>query len=92
VAARDGGARLHPALVGHGIAFTIDPEGPSYCDLPEEVVVRRLATARGRMGTAAEYLYRTRDGLRELEIHCPFVERIAGLVDIEMAALSADDA
>jgi cation transport protein ChaC len=80
------------ALVGHGIAFTIDPEGPSYCDLPEEVVVRRLATARGRMGTAAEYLYRTRDGLRELEIHCPFVERIAGLVDIEMAALSADDA
>ena len=80
------------ALVGHGIAFTIDPEGPGYCDLPEEVVVRRLATARGRMGTAAEYLYRTRDGLRELEIHCPFVERIAGLVDIEMAALSADDA
>ena len=87
--------RLHDrggALVGHGIAFTIDPEGPSYCDLAEEVVVRRLATARGRMGTAAEYLYRTRDGLRELEIHCPFVERIAGLVDIEMAALSADDA
>ena len=80
------------ALVGHGIAFTIDPEGPGYCDLAEEVVVRRLATARGRMGTAAEYLYRTRDGLRELEIHCPFVERIAGLVDIEMAALSADDA
>lgn len=80
------------ALVGHGIAFTIDPEGPGYCDLAEEVVVRRLATARGRMGTAAEYLYRTRDGLRELDIHCPFVERIASLVDIEMAALPADNA
>ena len=80
------------ALVGHGIAFTIDPEGPGYCDLEEEVVVRRLATASGRMGTAAEYLYRTRDGLRELEIHCPFVERIAGLVDIEMSALPSNDA
>lgn len=80
------------ALIGHGIAFTIDPEGPGYCDLEEAVVVRRLATARGRMGTAAEYLYRTRDGLRELEIHCPFVERIASLVDIEMAALPAENA
>lgn len=78
--------------LGHGIAFTIDPEGPGYCDLPEEMVVRRLATARGRMGTAAEYLYRTRDGLRDLGIHCPFVERIAGLVDAEMAALSAPTA
>ncbi len=75
------------AMMGHGIAFTIDPEGPGYCgDLPEAEVVRRLATASGRMGTAAEYLYRTRDGLRELDIHCPFVERIAMLVDAEMSA------
>lgn len=81
LSARDG------AAMGHGIAFTIDPEGPGYCgDLEEAVVVRRLATASGRMGTAAEYLYRTRDGLRELGIHCPFVERIAALVDAEMAA------
>ena len=29
------------ALIGHGIAFTIDPEGPGYCDLEEAVVVRR---------------------------------------------------
>ena len=72
--------------IGHGIAFTIDPEGPGYCDLCEEDVVRRLATASGRMGTAAEYLFRTRDGLRELGIHCPFVERIAILVDAEIAA------
>jgi len=78
-------------MIGHGIAFTIDPEGPGYCgDLCEEVVVRRLATARGQMGTAAEYLYRTRDGLRDLGIDCPFVERIAALVDAEMAALVAE--
>jgi cation transport protein ChaC len=78
-------------VIGHGIAFTIDPEGPGYCgDLGEEVVVRRLATARGQMGTAAEYLYNTRDGLRELGIHCPFVERIAARVDAEMAAIAAE--
>ncbi len=73
------------ATIGHGIAFTIDPGGPGYCDLDETVVVRRLATARGQMGSAAEYLFRTRDGLRELGIHCPFVEHIAKLVDAEMA-------
>ncbi len=74
--------------IGHGVAFTSDTGGPGYCDLPEEVVVRRLATARGRMGTAAEYLFRTRDGLRELGIECPFVERIGALVDAEIAAAS----
>jgi cation transport protein ChaC len=67
--------------MGAGIAFTIDPEGPGYCEYGDEEVAMRLATARGHMGTAAEYLYRTRDGLRELGIHCPFVERIAGMVD-----------
>ena len=77
------------AAIGHGVAFTIDPGGPGYCDLDEAVVVRRLATARGRMGTAAEYLYRTRDGLRELGINCPFVERIATLVDAEMASAAS---
>jgi cation transport protein ChaC len=67
--------------IGAGIAFTIDPEGPGYCEYDDAEVARRLATARGPMGTAAEYLYRTRDGLRELGIQCPFVERIAAMVD-----------
>ena len=62
---------------GHAIAFTINPQGPGYCDLPEPEVVERLATARGGLGTAAEYLFRTRDGLRELGIHDPFVENLA---------------
>ena len=74
--------------VGAGIAFTIDPEGPGYCELAEDEVAHRLATASGRMGTAAEYLYRTRDGLRELDIRCPFVERIAAKVDALMAEQS----
>lgn len=74
--------------MGAAVAFTIDPGGPFYAgDLPEPVVARRLATARGHLGTAAEYLYRTRDGLREIGIECPFVERIAALVDNETAAV-----
>ncbi|MCC6718571.1 MAG: gamma-glutamylcyclotransferase [Acetobacteraceae bacterium] len=77
------------AAIGHGIAFTSDPGGPGYCDLPEEVVVQRLATARGRMGSAAEYLFRTRDGLRELGIACSYVERIAALVAARMAQADA---
>ncbi len=76
--------------IGAGIAFTIDPEGPFYAgDLPDAVVARRLATAQGRLGTAAEYLFRTRDGLRELGIDCPFVERIATLVTAEMQGAGA---
>ena len=76
----DGGQEL-----GAAIAFTINPEGPSYCgELPEAEVVRRLATARGGLGTGAEYLFNTRDSLRGLGIRDPFVERLAELVAAEM--------
>jgi cation transport protein ChaC len=71
------------AVFAHAIAFTINAAGPAYCgDLAEEEVVRRLATAQGGLGTAAEYLFRTRDGLRLLGIADPLVERLAGLVEI----------
>ena len=71
--------------MGQAIAFTINPHGPAYCgDLPEMETVRRLATAKGGLGTAAEYLFRTRDGLRAMGMMDPFVERLATLVDAEM--------
>jgi cation transport protein ChaC len=71
--------------IGGAIAFTINPDGPAYCgDLPEAEVVQRLATARGGLGTSAEYLFNTRDGLRRLGICDPFVERLADLVSTEM--------
>jgi cation transport protein ChaC len=72
------------APFGHAIAFTINPEGPGYCDLPQDAVVERLATARGGLGTAAEYLFRTRDGLRALGIRDPFVEDLAHLVEARL--------
>lgn len=67
--------------LGHAIAFTINPDGPSYCPpLPEDELVRRIATAHGPLGTAAEYTLNTRDGLRELGIREPMLERIADAV------------
>jgi cation transport protein ChaC len=75
--------------IGGAIAFTINPQGPSYCgELPEAEVVRRLATARGGLGSGAEYLFNTRDGLRSLGIRDPFVERLADLVTEELKPAS----
>jgi cation transport protein ChaC len=70
------------APLGHAITFTINPDGPSYCaGLPEPELVLRLATARGRLGTAAEYLFRTRDGLRAMGIHDDMMERLGEKVE-----------
>ncbi len=72
---------LEGAPLGEAIAFTINPAGPSFCPpLPEEELVRRIAVARGQLGTAAEYLFRTRDGLRGLGITDPMLERIGDAV------------
>jgi cation transport protein ChaC len=67
--------------LGAAIAFTINPEGPSYCDPDEAEIVRRIATASGHLGSSAEYLFRTRDGLRALGIRDEFVERISERVE-----------
>jgi cation transport protein ChaC len=73
------------ASLGAAIAFTINPDMPTYCgDLPEAETVERLATARGRLGSGAEYLFRTRDGLAALGIHDPFLDRMAKLVAARM--------
>ena len=77
------------AGMGHAIAFTMNPASPGYCgDLPEGEMVECLATASGRLGSAAEYLFRTRDGLREMGIHDDFVESIAHKVEAHRAALA----
>lgn len=67
-------------VFGHGISFSINREGPQYVDLPEEQVVQRLATARGALGSSAEYLFQTRDGLRTLGIQDPLIESLSGAV------------
>ncbi|MCQ4159747.1 gamma-glutamylcyclotransferase [Roseomonas sp. GC11] len=67
-------------VFGHGIAFVINTAAPQYADLPEPEVVRRLATARGELGSAAEYLFNTREGLRQLHITDPLIEHLAQAV------------
>ena len=57
------------------VAFTVNPDHPRYAGrLPEERVVRALATAAGDMGTSAEYLATTVAhldilGVRESSLH-----------------------
>lgn len=68
--------------LGHALAFTINPDGPSYCPpLLEDELVRRIATAHGPLGTAAEYTFNTRDGLRALGVQDAMLERIAAAVE-----------
>ncbi len=69
-------------VFGRAIAFTINPANPFYVrDLDEAETVARLATARGRLGSAADYLFRTRDGLRALDVQDELVERLARAVE-----------
>ncbi len=50
---------------GSAIAFTIDRAGQNYAGgLGVDEVVRRLATATGMLGSSAEYLFQTCEGLR----------------------------
>jgi cation transport protein ChaC len=67
---------------GQAIAFTINPDSPAYAgQLAEDEVVRRIAVASGPMGSCAEYLLNTRDGLRGLGIADPPIEAIARQVE-----------
>ena len=64
------------------LAFTVNHAATFYAgDLSEAETVRRLATARGELGSSAEYLLRTRDGLRDLGLHDELIERLAERVE-----------
>lgn len=66
---------------GWAIAFTIDADHPHYAgDLDEACTVRRLATASGGLGSAADYLFRTCDSLHASGIPDAQLERLAALV------------
>jgi cation transport protein ChaC len=75
-------------VFGAAIAFTSNPDSPNYAGgLPESELIRRLATARGRLGSAADYLFNTRNGLRELGIACPLLERLGAAVEARGAVI-----
>lgn len=83
VTVRDGGG----VPFGHAITFTIRRDGRYYTGrLNEAELVRRLSTAAGALGSSAEYLMKTRDGLRGLGIHDRAVEALADAVAARTAA------
>ncbi len=60
------------------IAFVINEAAMFFArDLPEAEVVRRLATARGELGSSAEYLLHTRDGLAAHGLRDPHIDHLA---------------
>ena len=64
------------------ITFTIRRDSAQYAGrLEREELVRRLSTARGALGSSAEYLFRTRDGLRSLGIRDRAVEQLSLAVE-----------
>ena len=70
------------APFGYAIAFTIHRECEHYVGgLAREDVVRRLASACGALGSSADYLFRTRDGLRSLGIIDKGIEDLAQRVE-----------
>ena len=76
------------AVFGHAIAFTIRRDGEHYTGcLSRDDIVRRLASACGALGSSAEYLFHTRDGLRSLGIQDAGIEDLARRVE-QACALS----
>lgn len=73
------------------IAFTIWRKAFNYAGgLAEDEIVRRLALAHGALGSSAEYLFRTRDGLRSLGIVDRRIERLADQVEEKLASVTLD--
>jgi cation transport protein ChaC len=69
------------SVTGRAITFTINPQGSNYaCDIGDAELIRRLATSRGRLGTGADYLFNTRNGLREMGIKDALLERLGDAV------------
>ena len=69
---------------GHAIAFTIRRDAPQYVGtMSRAEMIDRLAHASGALGSSAEYLFQTRDGLRSLGIVDPRIEQLA----IEVASI-----
>ncbi len=63
-----GGERLR------AIAFFVNRSHPSYAGkLPPEIVIRHLVSARGQLGTPAEYLLETVRGLNEHGVRDPYL-------------------
>lgn len=78
---------------GHAIAFTIRRDAVQYAGcLSRDELLDRLARARGALGSSADYLFQTRDGLRSLGIVDRRIESLAADVErlVQLAKKRAD--
>lgn len=67
---------------GHAVTFIVDPQHHLYAgELSSMDVALRLATASGSWGTAADYLFRTRDVLHVNDIYDVALEKLSALVE-----------
>ncbi len=81
------------APFGYAIAFTIHRDNENYAGrLAQDDVVRRLASACGALGSSADYLFHTRDGLRSLGIVDKGIEDLAQRVERACTLSTADPA
>ena len=69
------------------LAFTVNRQCSGYTgEIPEEVMVEAMASAKGRYGPAHDYLFKTTETLREHGIRDSRVEHLTNLVKARMAA------
>jgi glutathione-specific gamma-glutamylcyclotransferase len=69
------------------LVFTVNRECSGYAgEIPEEVMVEAIASAKGRYGAAHDYLFRTTETLREHGIRDSRVEHLTQLVKARMAS------
>lgn len=73
------------APFAHAIAFTIRRDAPNYAKLGEDELIHRLATAEGALGSNAEYLLQTVEGLQSLGIQDQRLEHLAERVQATAA-------
>ncbi len=71
----------------HAIAFTINRQADQYAGtLSQEELIHRLSQATGSLGSSADYLFQTREGLRLLGIVDRRIEHLADQVKTRVEA------
>jgi cation transport protein ChaC len=74
-------AKLRDGRIVTAVTFVVDTGHCQYCgDLPIEKAAHHIAFAEGRRGACRDYLANTAAHTRALEIHDPYIERMADLV------------
>lgn len=74
-------ARLADGERVHALAFVVDRAGSGYAGRRSDAqIVKTLARARGRVGTGADYLLRTHEGLASEGIVDPHLARLVRLL------------